>query len=168
MGPLGRRYLEFLLAAWNRIKDKNVTCVALAMLFSAVFVVPPILIFGDRSLPFQYGLAYSKSEFLHAGQRATNVFAIRELKKNCNGEFDRFFTDAHGNRFFLGTLRTSYMHGLIVLNGRRFEKDWNVPLGAEPGPGLYETIPRFWCNLVQAIYPIPADPVKIKVTILPN
>lgn len=171
MGALGRGRtgdaVKVVVRSWDRIKHSDITCVVLAMLFSAVFVVPPIMIFSDRSLPFQYGHTYAKTDYLHAGQIGTNVFTVKDARKNCNGEFSRFFTDAKGNRFFLGTFRTSYQHGLSVSEGRSFTKDWIVPLGAMPGPGLYEAEPRFWCNWIQGIYPIKADTVKIKVTIVP-
>lgn len=159
--------IQAILGKWDSVKHRDVTCVVLAMLFSAVFVVPPIMIFGDRSLPFEYGHTYSKSEFLHAGETGTNVFTVKDARKNCNGEFKRFFTDAKGNRFYLGTYRTSYEHGLAVTDGRSFSKDWTVPLSAQPGPGLYEAEPTFWCNWFQGAYPIAAATVKIKVTILP-
>ena len=138
------------------------------MLFSAVFVVPPILIFGDRRLPFEYGHTYAKNERLRAGETGTNVFTVKDVRKNCEGEFSRFFTDSVGNRFFLGTFRTNYQHGLAASGNRSFEKDWTVPLGAQPGPGLYETEPRFWCNWVQGAFPISAEPVKIKIIVLPG
>lgn len=125
------------------------------------------MIWGDRSLPFEYGHAYAKTDHLHAGETGTNVFTVRDVRKDCDGEFSRYFTDAKGNRFFLGTYRTSYQHGLIASGNRRFEKDWVAPLGAQPGPGLYETEPVFWCNWFQGAFPIRADPVKIKIMIVP-
>lgn len=171
LGEVGLRFvvgiLKILRDTWDRVKHKNVTCVSLASLFSVVFVVPPIMIFGDRSLPFEYGLAYAKNEYLVAGGSGTIVFTVKGEPKKCKGEFSRYFTDAQGNRFFLGTFRTSYQQGLAnSTNGRVFEKDWVVPLGAQPGPGLYETEPYFWCNWFQELYPIQAIPVKIKVTII--
>jgi len=171
LGKVGRRlvgnFVESVVLAWGGVKDKNVTCVILALLFSAVFVVPPIMIFGDRSLPVEYGLVYPKSEYLRAGQTGTMVFTVKGEPKKCKGEFSRYFTDSEGNRFFLGTFRTSYQQGLASsLNRRSFEKDWTVPLGAKPGPGLYETEPYFWCNWFQEAYPIAGVPVKVRVNIV--
>ena len=140
----------------------------LALLFSAVFVVPPILIFGDRRPPFEYGHAYAKIELMHAGEVGTNVFTVKDARKNCQGEFNRFFTDSAGNRFFLGTFRTNYEHGLAASGGRSFEEDWRVPLGAQSGPGLYETEPIFWCNWFQRAFPIRVEPVKIKIVVMPR
>lgn len=143
-------------------------CLALAVLFNAVFVVPPLMIFGNRTPPFEFVHNYARSPYLQPGQTGVNVFTVKDNQKECQSEFDRYFTDASGSRFFLGTFRGGYKRGLQITEGRRFEREWTVPIDAEPGPGLYEAHTRFWCNWFQEAYPIAVGPVKIPVTIVPR
>ena len=150
---------------------RDATCIILAMLFSAVFIVPPILVYGDRSLPFEYVHVYPVNEYLHPGEQTHNVFVVTDVKKPAAGRYRRWFTDAAGHRTFLGVFEANYRQGLSESGQRTFNSPWTVPPKelAVPGPGLYESEPEFWHNWLQGLlYPIsPPLPVRVKVHILP-
>lgn len=147
---------------------RMVACAVAASAVSMVTVVPMVLIFGDRSLPFDYGHVYPASPVVAPGEAAVNVFTVKSVRKDCDGAFDRYMTDAKGTRFFLGSYRTDYRRGLAASGWRRFESTWAVPTAAAPGPALYETEPRFWCNWAQRVLPIHADPVRVRVHVAPH
>lgn len=169
MGSWGRRCRPLLGASaviWQRINRRAVFCVALACVFNAVFIVPPIMIFGNRTLPFDTVMVFPKTPFAAAGSTVVNVFVVKDVRNECASEFDRFFTDSQGNRYFLGTHRGSYRHGLDMTEGRRFEREWKIPDDARTGPAMYEAEPRFWCNWFQQIVPIKAPTVRIPINVV--
>lgn len=141
-------------------------CHALALAFSLMVVAPAVAIMADRTPPFEYVNIYPKQETVRPGEVATNVFVVRKSRVDaCEGEFDRYFTDALGFRTFLGTHRARYREGLEERGVPSFESDWIVPRDAANGPGLYESFPRFWCNNAQRLAPINVTPIRVKVVI---
>ncbi len=151
--------------------SRDANCIILAMLFSAVFVVPPILVYGDRSLPFEYVHVYPAKIDLHPNEQTHNVFVVTDVKKPASGRYHRWFTDSKGHRTFLGTFQANYQQGLSESGKRTFNSPWQVPPKelAYPGPGLYESYPEFWHNPLQGqVNPVtPPQPVRVKVNILP-
>lgn len=158
------------------IVGRHFICHLAAATFCVAIVVPATMIFGDRSLPFDYVHAFMKPATVRAGQPAVAVFAISPVRKDCRGEFERWLIDAAGTPFHLGTFQVEYRHKQVIVegppdkNGDRpvgssFEKPWLSPRKAAEGPAQYEARVKYWCNFFQRLFPI-GHVVKIPIFIL--
>lgn len=149
--------------------NREALCAALALVFTFTVVIPSILIFGDRSLPFQYIDAAMVDQVAVPGQRVHVRYTVAKVSKDCSGTVQRYFFDGAGRVFFLGEAPAVYYRVVSDPVAGTFEMPWVVPLEAAPGDGLYVAYVEFWCNKVQALFPIKAPPQKARVTVLmPN
>lgn len=138
---------------------------ALMVTFVIGFVVVDNL---DRSLPFNFVMPYATPNAAKADSWVSMTLRFDTPRKICPGDFSSFFVDSKGERFPLGTFPTIYQDMLAIDPSiRSYSKDKKIPLRAEPGPGFYESWPRYWCNLAQWFDPIKGPPVRVVVTILP-
>lgn len=146
---------------------REALCFGLAMIFTTMVVVPGILIFWDRSPPFQYIDALVPEKAVHAGDAAHVRITINKVQKDCRGRVERYFFDSTGRAFFLGESPVIYFRAIEERRAGAFERRWLMPADAAPGEGYYVFYPEFWCNPVQYLYPIKPGPQKARVTVLP-
>lgn len=143
-------------------------CLALAIAFTGFFVVPGILIFWDRTLPYEFIDARIMESTATPGQEVDVRYTIRNVTKECSGTVNRIFIDSSTRTFFLGESPTIY--NLLVDKSDSigvFDRQWKIPASAAPGPGLYVAYPKFWCYPLQWLYPVkPAAPYKATVTVV--
>lgn len=146
---------------------RNFVCHLAAIAFCCVVVVPLCLVFGNRSLPFDY----LEVSFVEKASRPGDFVQIRfltgKISSSIDGEFDRIFYDGAGRPQFLGTFPTVYNKLTTVGEPQPFYKEFQIPANAAEGDALYITKPRFWHNEVQRwIYPIEAPPQKARIWII--
>ena len=157
---------QALQHAWVEVIRRETLCFVLAAIFTATVVVPGVLIFGNRSLPLEYLDANIVEKTVVPGERAHVRFTVNRVQKECRGRVERYFYDADGKAFFLGSTQTIYYRALQDRPRGTFERSWTVPTEAALGEGIYVAFPEFWCNGVQRFYPISAPPQKARVTVV--
>lgn len=146
---------------------RNVVCHLAAMTFCFVVVVPLVLIFGNRTLPFDYIEVSFVEKAARPGDYVQLRFLTGKVHSSISGEFDRIFYDGEGRAQFLGTFPTVYNKLTTVGGQQPFYKDFQIPVNATEGDALYITRPRFWHNELQRwIYPIEATPQKASIWII--
>lgn len=153
-----------------RLDRGDATCFALAAIFSAVVVIPGVLIFADRSLPFTYVDYNIVEKAVEAGGKATFRLTIKNVTKTCAGRVDRAFVDAAGRVWPMASQRTAYQHSLDRDGApvRLIDREVEIPEGAAPGEGTYIGEPRFWCYPLQHLHPIPGPTMRARVIVLPK
>lgn len=128
-------------------------------------VIPSILIFGNRSLPFQYIDANMIEASAAPGSSVHVRYTVTKVSKACSGSVQRYFFDATGRVFFLGETPAIYYRLMQDRTEGTFERSWVVPAEAAPGEGVYVAYVEFWCNKVQALFPIKAPTQKARLII---
>lgn len=142
-------------------------CAITAAAFTIFVVIPGILIGAGRSLPFEFIDARMMESAASPGQEVDVRYTIRNVTKECSGSVERFFVDSQTRTFFLGKSSTIYHR--VVSRGDTdgsFDRQWRIPPGAAPGPGLYIAYPEFWCNPLQQLWPIKAPTQKASITVV--
>lgn len=120
----------------------------------------------DRSLPFSFIMPYATPNVVPAGGWTSITFRFGEVFKLCPGDFKSFFIDSAGERFPLGTFPTIYQDLLAIDPAvRSYQKEKRIPAKAKDGPGIYESFPRYWCNLAHWFDPIYAPPLRITIIV---
>lgn len=134
-----------------------------------------LLIFWDRSAPIEYLMPYATPNEIHAGDHTRLVMRLSKVSRMCKGEFTRSFVDSGGRRFAMGKFETVYQYFVNSETKQlTYPKDITIPLtdadakAVAAGPGVYESLPEWWCNPVQWLYPIQGVPVRIPIKILPK
>lgn len=150
-------------------------CHAAAALFSVLVVVPAILVFGDRSLPFEFVHAYFKPATVHANEDMMLAYTIKDVTKECDGEVKQYMVDADGTIYPLGTIPTVYRDSgekssrLIFRRKHVPEYKPGTTTPFAPGPAVYRAYPRYWCNPLQKLYPVePERPMEVKFFVVPG
>lgn len=138
-------------------------------MFCLFVVTPATFIFWDRSVPFENLHTFASPAIAHPGEKVNIVVTLMNVTRNCQGYVDRLIVDARGNIFYQGKFPLVYQYGSTP--DRHFIKTVDVPTKAEGvavGPALYRSIPTFWCNPVQRLWPIQGKPMEVAFTIVPN
>ena len=149
------------------VLGRHLVCHIAAMVFCVVVVVPLVLVFGNRTLPFDYIEVAFVEKAARPGEFVQIRFLTGTITSSINGEFDRIFYDGAGRPQFLGTFPTIYNKLTTVGEPQPFYKDFQIPANATEGDALYITKPRFWHNEVQRwLYPIEAPPQKARIWII--
>lgn len=145
--------------------NREALCAALALVFTFTVVIPSILIWGDRSLPFHYIDSNMVETSAAPGSRVHVRYTVTKVSKACSGNVQRYFFDATGRVFFLGETTTIYYRLLQDKTEGVFERSWTVPVEAAAGEGIYVAYVEFWCNKVQAFFPIKAPTQKARLIV---
>lgn len=175
---MGHRLRVWSRSVWGRgikraaklgleVIHRETLCFVIAMIFSAVVVIPGILIFYDRTLPFELIDSRMVETTASPGQQVDVRYTVRNLSKSCDGYVDRFFFDASGRAFYLGTSRIVYSR-LLDPNKPTgsFDRQWRIPESAASGPGVYVADPKFWCYPLQHLYPVRGASQKTPITVV--
>lgn len=149
------RYFQITLDLAERfmIDRRRLVCHLAAALFSVCVVIPAVLVFGNRALPFEIAHVFFKPEVAHAGDTIMLHYTLIGIEKECGGAVDQSMIDAVGNVFDTGTIPVLYSsrQGDAVRNLIRPKV---IPQEAKPGPALYRAKVSYWCNPMQRLYPI--------------
>ena len=167
LGEVWRGFIQRAAGIGLEVIHRDRVCLALAVTFTVGIVVPSILIGWDRTLPYEFIDARIMESAAAPGQEVDIRYTVRNVSKECSGTVHRIFIDSSGRTFFLGESPTIYQ--LLLAKGENgvFDRQWKIPPGAAPGPGLYVAYPKFWCYPLQWLYPVkPAVPYKATVTVV--
>lgn len=129
-------------------------CHLAAAVFSLVVVVPLVMVFGDRTLPFDIGHVFFTPTVARPGDTLTLNYTLTRVAKDCDGEVHQLMFDGSGHVWDLGVTRALYSERTDREQIRTFHRDKKVPMGFAPGPALYKARVFYWCNPLQRFYPL--------------
>lgn len=165
-GRYRRKVVDVASHLGHEIIRREAACAALSLIFASTVVVPGILIFFDRSLPFEYVDTAMVEKTALPGQRVHFRLTVRKVDKTCRGHVDRVFLDATGRVFPLRAEATAYQYFRTENGLRIVERSFTIPDEAAPGEGTYASFPEFWCYPLQFLWPIKAPPLRAKLLVL--
>lgn len=141
-------------------------CIALSLAF---------LIFWDRTPPITYLMPFAQPNEIRPGGDTRLAMRLDKVSRICHGRFTRSFIDSTGRRFPMGTYDTVYQYYVTKDDPTPVYYKWvRIPMTdadareVHEGPGVYESLPEWWCNPVQRLYPIQGAPVRIAIKMLPG
>lgn len=150
------------------VLQREALCAALALIFTATVVIPGILIFWDRALPFEYVDATIVEKAASPGDRVHFRLTVRKVDKECRGRVDRVFVDSTGRVFPLNDQPTAYQFFPSRGDLRTIERAFRIPEEAATGEAAYVSFPEFWCYPLQFLFPVKAPTLRAKVTVVPK
>lgn len=140
-----------------------------------VFLVVLCLLMGtagatlaNRGQPFEFVHTYIKPEIVQPGGSFTIYFIVRNITKNCPGIVHRTVIDAQGNVWPLRLSGTDYYDSDSVADRptHTFPHTFHLDERAAPGPAVYRSHAKFWCNPFQKyIWPIDGPTTVLDFTI---
>lgn len=147
--------------------ERHSVCVALATVAGAV-LFSVITVFWSSGQPFEVVDAKIVERAAAPDDVATFRMSVRRVNRSCRGVVKRVFIDSSGHPFQLQPMRVFY--GGIEQQGSVpipvIERYVRIPEKAADGEGTYVEFPTFWCNPMQALYPIEMPPIRATVRIV--
>lgn len=120
----------------------------------------------NRAPPFDLLMPYATPAAVRAGESVTITFRLSDVKRDCEGDYTRWFVDSLGKRHAMGSFPTVYNRYVSAEGDARiYDKQITIPIKAACGPGVYESFPRYWCNPAQMLFPIIGPPVRISINV---
>jgi hypothetical protein len=171
--PVGERPVGRLFQAITnlgiQVIHREWLCAAIAVLICSTTLVPGILIFYDRALPFEYVDTAIMEKTARPGDTVHFRLTARRVKKECRGHVDRIFIDQANTTIPLKSSKAVYnrVENQGTSDLRIITVPFQIPEGAAPGEGTYVSFPEFWCYPLQFLVPIQAPPLRAKIVVLP-
>lgn len=135
------------------IVRRDIICHASAAVFCALVVIPAVMIFGNRKMPFEIGFVFFKPTEARAGDTIMLNFTLTRVNRRCRGEVRQRMFDSAGHIWDLGTIPSS-IEADIGDGAIPVHRPKKIPEGFASGPALYRSRVYHWCNPLQWIYPM--------------
>lgn len=132
-----------------------------------LLVLAPLLFYvTDRKPPFEFASGVLTPRAAYAGQVVTVTWTTRnESGNDCDGVVYRILIDSQGVQWTLAPTEAVYAR---VRKGSAFSVNFNLPDGMAPGPAVYHSLPRYWCNWAQQLWPVQGQAPRLNFTVLPS
>lgn len=131
----------------------------------ALLIVAPICVaLFDRAPPFQFVSGVITPRPAFAGSTVTVTWEVKNEGSNeCGGTVYRVIVDAKGTQWQLAPSDAIYAR---VRRGNTFSVNFTLPEFMAHGPAVYHSLPRYWCNWAQRIWPVHGDAPPITFNVI--
>lgn len=129
-----------------------------------MLVAPIAMAVFNRTAPFVFVYGQIAPSMARAGQVVTVTWWVRDQSKSeCGGTVIRVLVDSQGVQWTLAPTPAVYTQ---VRKGDTFSVNFNLPENMAAGPATYHSLPRYWCNWAQHLWPVHGAAPPITFTVI--